>query len=188
MLRLHDKRGITLIELVVVMAVLSVLAAVAMPTLKVSVKRGKEVELRRDLRTMRDAVDMYKKYVDAGRITKETDSGYPKTLDVLVDGVEVKPAAAVQPGAQPAPATPPPSNGGWDDKMIGEGTSPGSGGVTKMRFLRKVPVDPMTGKNEWGMRSNQDEPDSEIWGSEDVFDVYSQSDGIALDGSKYKDW
>jgi general secretion pathway protein G len=58
----------------------------------------------------------------------------------------------------------------------------------KVRFLRRIPVDPMTGKTEWGMRSNQDEPDSTSWGGQNVFDVYSQSQGTAIDGTKYADW
>ena len=58
----------------------------------------------------------------------------------------------------------------------------------KLRFLRKVPVDPMTGKAEWGMRSMQDDPDSESWGEQNLFDVYTKSEGTALDGTKYKDW
>lgn len=58
----------------------------------------------------------------------------------------------------------------------------------KVRFLRRIPVDPMTGKTEWGLRSNQDEPDSTSWGGQNVFDVYSQSQGSAIDGTKYADW
>ena len=58
----------------------------------------------------------------------------------------------------------------------------------KVRFLRRIPVDPMTGKTEWGMRSNQDEPDSSSWGGQNVFDIYSQSQGTAIDGTKYADW
>lgn len=58
----------------------------------------------------------------------------------------------------------------------------------KVRFLRRIPVDPMTGKAEWGMRSPQDDPDSDSWGGQSVFDVYSKSDNTALDGTKYKDW
>ena len=58
----------------------------------------------------------------------------------------------------------------------------------KLRFLRKVPVDPMTGKAEWGMRSMQDDADSDSWGGQDVFDVYTKSEGTALDGTKYKTW
>jgi len=58
----------------------------------------------------------------------------------------------------------------------------------KVKFLRKIPVDPMTGKAEWGLRSMQDDPDSDSYGGQSVFDVYSKSDGTALDGTKYKDW
>jgi general secretion pathway protein G len=58
----------------------------------------------------------------------------------------------------------------------------------KVRFLRRIPVDPMTGKTEWGMRSDQDEPDSSSWGGQNVFDVYTQSQGTAIDGTKYADW
>lgn len=61
-------------------------------------------------------------------------------------------------------------------------------GGKKLKFLRKIPIDPMTGKNEWGMRSMQDDPTSDSWGGQNVFDVYSKSDGTALDDSKYKDW
>jgi general secretion pathway protein G len=65
----------------------------------------------------------------------------------------------------------------------------GSGAAGKnMRFLRRVPVDPMTGRPEWGMRSVQDDPDSTSWGGKNVFDVYSKSSGMALDGTKYSDW
>ena len=58
----------------------------------------------------------------------------------------------------------------------------------KLRFLRKIPVDPMTGKAEWGMRSMQDEPDSDSWGGQDVFDVFTKSQGTGLDGTKYREW
>lgn len=61
-------------------------------------------------------------------------------------------------------------------------------GGKKLRFLRKIPIDPMTGKAEWGMRSVQDDPTSESWGGQNVFDVYTKSEGTALDDSKYKDW
>jgi general secretion pathway protein G len=58
----------------------------------------------------------------------------------------------------------------------------------KVKFLRRIPVDPMTGKAEWGMRSMQDDPNSDSWGGQSVFDVYSKSTGTALDGTKYSDW
>lgn len=58
----------------------------------------------------------------------------------------------------------------------------------KLKFLRRIPVDPMTGKADWGLRSDQDDPDSDSWGGQNVFDVYSKSQGTALDGTKYSDW
>jgi general secretion pathway protein G len=66
---------------------------------------------------------------------------------------------------------------------------PLKGSVTlKYKFLRRIPIDPMTGKKDWGLRAMQDDPDSRSWGGQDVFDVYSQSQGTALDGTKYADW
>ncbi|PYX72046.1 MAG: general secretion pathway protein GspG [Acidobacteria bacterium] len=61
-------------------------------------------------------------------------------------------------------------------------------GGKKVRFLRKIPIDPMAGKPEWGMRSMQDDPTSESWGGQNVFDVFTKSEGTALDGTKYKEW
>lgn len=61
-------------------------------------------------------------------------------------------------------------------------------GGKKVRFLRKIPVDPITGTTEWGMRSVQDSPDSDSWGGQNVFDVYTKSQGEGLDGTKYNDW
>ena len=58
----------------------------------------------------------------------------------------------------------------------------------KLKFLRRIPVDPMTGEAEWGLRSYQDRPDATTWGGQNVYDVYSKSDGTALDGTKYRDW
>ena len=58
----------------------------------------------------------------------------------------------------------------------------------KIRFLRKIPIDPMTGTTEWGLRSMQDDPDSDSWGGQSVFDVYTKSQGVALDGTIYKEW
>jgi len=163
-MRLRDNRlGLTLVEMVVVMAVLSILAAVSMPILRVSVKRAKEMELRRDLRTMRDALDAYKKLYDDGRILREAGgSGYPKTLEVLVNGVDLTNTAPVNPGETQLP--------------------------TKIKLLRSIPTDPMTGSKDWGMRSNADDPDTTTWGGQDVFDVFSRSDATALDGTKYSEW
>jgi len=63
-----------------------------------------------------------------------------------------------------------------------------SSGPNKVRYLRKIPVDPMTGKADWGLRAVQDDPDSDSWGGGNVFDVYSQSQATATDGTKYSDW
>ncbi len=147
--------GLTLIELVVTIAILSILASMVLPIAKVTLKREKELELRRSLRTMREAIDEYKKYSDSGLIQKRglRAQGYPEDLEILVEGV-------AQVGAI--------------DK--------------KLRFLRRIPVDPMTGEPIWGLRSTMDEPDSTSWGGQNVFDVYSLSPGTALDGSKYSDW
>lgn len=163
MFHLNDNKGMTLVELVVVMAVLSILAAVAMPLQRISVKRAKEMELKQGLRTMRDAIDRYKQMFDDNRIAREAGStGYPKTLEILVKGVSITNNAPQKPGQAQLP--------------------------TQIRLLRKIPVDPMTGKAEWGLRSNADTPESTVWGGQDVFDVYSLSDGTALDGTKYQDW
>lgn len=165
---MRDNKGITLVELLVVMVVMSILASVAMPMLRVSVKRAKELELKRDLMSMRDAIDEYKRFVDNGWISKETDSGYPKTLDMLVEGVPVS-NRAVAPGQTD-----------WNPP----GQLP-----QKVRFLRKVPVDPMTGDKDWVLLSNEDVAgESLISSGTDVYDVRSKSDGTALDGTAYSEW
>ena len=86
--------------------------------------------------------------------------------------------------------------GGFQTKVGSEGYPPDldslvkgeNVGTKKLRFLRKIPIDPMTGNAEWGMRSMQDDPDSDSWGGQNVFDVFTKSQGTALDGTKYKDW
>jgi len=144
-------RGFTLIELIVATMIMVILVSMAVPLASNAIKREKERELRRDLWTMRDAIDRYKDAADRAAFQIKLGSeGYPPDLDTLVQGVD--------------------SNG------------------KKLKFLRRIPVDPMTGKAEWGMHSMQDDPTSDSWGGESVFDVYSQSQGTALDGSKYKDW
>ncbi|HSY37044.1 MAG TPA: type II secretion system protein [Acidobacteriaceae bacterium] len=145
------ERGVSLMELIIVLAILSVLATAAIPAVKFEVKRIKERQLRADLWEMRRAIDMYKDVADLGGIQTKADSNnYPPDLQTLVNGVDVK------------------------DK--------------KMRFLRAIPVDPMTGNTDWGLRSNQDPPDSDSFGGQDVYDVYSKSQGTALDGTKYNTW
>ncbi len=144
--------GVTLMEMIIVITILLVLMGAAVPVVRISVKRQKEVELRRDLWEMRNAIDRYKDVADRNLIqVKLGTEGYPPDLDTLVNGVEAQ-------------------------------------GGKKLRFLRRIPVDPMTGSKDWGLRSMQDDPDSDSWGGQDVFDVYTKSNGTALDGTKYKAW
>jgi general secretion pathway protein G len=144
-------RGFTLIELIVATMIMVILVSMAVPLASNAIKREKERELRRDLWTIRDAIDRYKDAADRAAFQIKLGSeGYPPDLDTLVQGVD--------------------SNG------------------KKLKFLRRIPVDPMTGKAEWGMHSMQDDPTSDSWGGESVFDVYTKSQGTALDGTKYKDW
>lgn len=147
-------RGVTLIELIVAMAILAILMSGILPLSVMTYKRTQEIELRQNLRLIRNAIDAYKKATDDERIPKDAGgSGYPTSLEVLVEGVET---------TDPVPV--------------------------KMKFLRRIPPDPMTEDGEWGLRSYADDYDSEIWGGQDVYDVYSQSDVPALDGSDYRDW
>ena len=153
--------GFTLLEIIIVILILSVLTAAAIPMVRNTVRRERESDLRLALRQLRQAIDRYKLYHDQSNGTAipiewKTQSGYPKELKLLVDGFI--PANVV-------------------------GTS-----EARVRFLRRLPIDPMTGNTEWGQRSYKDKPDSTSWGGDDVFDVYSKSDGEALNGTKYKDW
>jgi len=146
-----EVRGFTLIELIVAIAVMSILAGAAIPLARVSIKREKERLLRHALWEMRDAIDRYKEAADRGAFQIKLGSeGYPPDLDTLVNGVDV--------------------------------------GGKKIRFLRRIPRDPMTNSTDWGLRSMQDDPDSQSWGGQNVFDVYTKSPDTALDGTKYADW
>jgi len=145
------ERGLSLVELIVTVAILSILASAAIPVMRFQVKREKERELRYDLWNMRAAIDRYKDAADKGAFQTKVDSdNYPPDLDTLVNGVDVQ--------------------------------------GKKLKFLRRIPVDPMTGNTDWGLRSMQDDADSQSWGGQNVFDVYSKSQGTALDGTKYSTW
>jgi general secretion pathway protein G len=163
------RRGFTLTELIITLTIIAVLAASVLPLSKNTVKREKEIELARCLRQMREAIDLYKKMSDENKIEVEDGSddlnGYPAALDILVKGVTIR-----------------------EEAQQGEESPSGSGATKIMKFLRRIPRDPMTNSYDWGLRSYQDEPNSDRWGGENVYDVYTKSTGTALDGSKYKDW
>jgi general secretion pathway protein G len=150
----RSQAGYTLAELVMVAAVMVILAGVALPSVKFTARRTKEMELRSALREMRAAIDEHKRYSDMGLIPVDLGTeGYPKELGVLVEGIDLA---------------------GQVDK--------------KLKLLRRIPVDPMTGEAEWGLRSYQDDFDATSWGGENVYDVYSLSGSVGLNGVPYREW
>lgn len=157
-MRWRSTQGYSFVELLIVSMILLVLASAVQPMVRVTMQRQKEIELRRVLREMRDAIDRFKDAADMGMIpaTELTPNseGYPPDLESLVEGVSVANDASGR----------------------------------KLKLLRRIPVDPMTGKAEWGFRSYQDRLDATSWGRQNVFDVRSLSTGTALDGTKYRDW
>jgi general secretion pathway protein G len=159
--RSKGESGFTLLEIIIVLVILAILATGTYPLLRNSVKREREVQLRESLRQIRKAIDDYKRFSD-------------------LTGGQAIPIQWRTKSGYPK-----------EIKILVEGFTPanvvGTEG-TKVRFLRRMPVDPMTESDEWGMRASDDEPDSTSWSGEDVFDVYTKSDGEALDGTKYKDW
>jgi general secretion pathway protein G len=134
------------------------LATAILPMARITRTRTREIELRRELRTMRTAIDKYHQAVLEGKIggtdVKLGSNGYPPSLDTLVEGV----------------------------------TQVGRADGLKLKFLRRVPMDPVTGTAEWGMRCYQDEPTADSWCGQNVWDVFTKSQGKALDGTRYKDW
>lgn len=152
------QRGYTFVELLVVSTIILILASAVMPLAKVTATRQREAELRRSLREMRTAIDRYKDAADMAQIS-------PLELRVGNEGY-------------------PPSL----EKLVEGVSAPNDATGRKLKFLRRVPVDPMTHSTEWGLRSYQDQPDATRWGGENVFDVYTRFEGTALDGTRYRDW
>ena len=151
---MKGQRGFTLLEMLVTATVLMILASAVIPMARNGVRRQKELELRRDLREMRHAIDDYKAKVDQQKIKAPPpeNNGYPESLEKLVEG----------------------------ETMMGK--------TTKMRFLRRIPVDPFTNKADWGKRSITDDPASSGWGGGNVYDVYSLAPGVGSNEIPYREW
>lgn len=158
----RNQGGLTLLELLITLVILAVLASAVLPMAEVTIKRTKEIELRRSLRQIRTAIDEYKADYDKAVLEKKInatlgETGYPKELKALVDGEE------------------------W-------------GGLysPKRRYLRAIPKDPfapadLPAEENWALRAYADDP-GDSWSGGDIYDVHSQSDGIALDGTPYNEW
>jgi general secretion pathway protein G len=154
----RSERGFSLVEVIVVVTILMIMASAAMPLARVTQQRQKEAELRRSLREIRTAIDKFKDGVDQGLIA----------------------TTELEPGSEGYPP---------DLETLVEGVpvaNDASG--RKLKFLRRIPIDPMTNGAKWGMRSYQDKPDATSWGGRNVFDVFTMSEATALDGTKYRDW
>jgi len=153
---------LTLVELLVTLVILSILAAAALPYAEVTVRREKELELRRALRDVRTAIDAFYEDWKGGKISRASpaasEDGYPKTLQILVDGADSGDAK------------------GGKRKYLRR--------IPRDPFADqgRPPVD------QWILRSYQDEPDSITWGGRDVYDIRSASENTALDSSRYRDW
>jgi general secretion pathway protein G len=152
------ERGFTFIELLVVTTILIILASAIMPLARVTLQREREAELHRALREIRTAIDKYKDAVDTGQIGS-TD---------------------IRAGSEGYPP---------ELETLVEGvTKANDASGIKLKFLRRVPMDPITHSTDWVKRSYQDKADSSSWGGQNVYDVRSKAEGTALDGTKYKDW
>jgi general secretion pathway protein G len=150
--------GFTFVELVVVSTLLLILASAILPLARVTIQRQREVELHRALREMRLAIDKYKDAADQG----------------LIGGTDLKAGAEGYPPSL---------------EVLVEGVSVvNDASGRKLKFLRRIPIDPMTKSTDWGLRSYQDDANSTSWGGQSVYDVHTRSEGTALDGTKYKDW
>jgi general secretion pathway protein G len=154
----RSRNGFTFIELLVVTTILLILASAVLPLAKVTIQRQREIELHRVLREMRTAIDKYKDAVDNG----------------LIGSVDVRA------GSEGYPPD-------LDTLVDGVSVANDASG-RKLKFLRRIPVDPIMNSSEWGLRAYADKPDSTSWGGGNVYDVYSKAEGTALDGTKYKDW
>jgi len=204
---MREQRGFSLIELVITITVLTIMTMGVLPLVKISVKRQKEQQLRETLRQIRIAIDEFHRdtigmvctgvaltpqqqaqqpqnaFIDPRSKVVISDctifgvdnpDHFPPDLETLVNGVNVLPRGSM---------------GGRGQQGV-NATDVGSSQLsTKQKvYLRGLPIDPMTGKNDWELRSSYDAPDAGSWGGENVFDVRSKSRDTALNGEKYSDW
>jgi general secretion pathway protein G len=198
------RSGFTLIELVITVTILSILTLGVVPLMKLSVKRQKEAQLRDTLRQVRMAIDEFHRdtvnmictgvaqvpgaapppgYFDPRSKVVISDctifgvdnpDRYPPDLETLINGVNVIPRGGI--------------GGGRGEQGVNATEVGGQLSTKKKIYLRGLPIDPMTGNSEWGFRSSYDAVDSDSWGHENLFDVYSKSKDTALNGEKYSDW
>jgi general secretion pathway protein G len=199
------QRGFSLIELMITVTVLTILTMGVLPLVKVSVKRQKEQELRETLRQIRTAIDEFHRDTvgmvctgvaltpqqqaqqqqnvfldprskvvisDCTIFGVDNPDHYPPDLETLVNGVNVVPRG---------------SAGGRGQQGVAA-TEVGQVSTKTKVYLRGLPVDPITGKAEWDLRSAYDTADAGSWGGENVFDVRSKSKETALNGERYSDW
>jgi general secretion pathway protein G len=155
-----SQAGFSLVGLIVAFTILLILTSMAVPLARFQVRREREKELRADLREMRDAINKYKDVCDQGKIQAGDPESYcyPPTLEILVEGVKLT------------------------------NTISGNGQAGKLKFLRRIQKDPMTGDTDWGKRSMQDEPTSDSWGGQNVFDVFSKTMDKDGNGKSYSEW
>ena len=164
--------GVTLLELLVTLTIVMVLASVAMPLSRLSAKRAHEVELRQHLRIMRAAIDTFK-------LEWNRDGDVLLGAACLKNKLTCKDVTSVY--GYPKSL----------DKLLGIKLTSQEAVVrdtTIKRYLRNLPLDPLTGKADWLFRCYKDAPNATSWCGDDVYDVMTQSQDIALDGTKYRDW
>lgn len=157
-MRRQAEQGYTFVEVLIVTSILLILASAVLPLAQVTSQRQREAELRRTLRELRTAIDRFNDEVVKGNIA----------------------ATELEPTSEGYPP---------DLQTLVDGVpAANDASGRKLRFLRRVPIDPMTNSTEWGLRSYQDRPDATSWGGQNVYDVYTTAGGTGLNGTSYRDW